>query len=161
MPASKESTAGVRQKYGKVTSEVGVGEGSCRGRIAPRDLLVTWGCSARICCTWTSLRSPDARKSSPCSACSVAGSRDDGRSRGARRIAGLPTAPQRRWVLKIDIGNDRIPALAVFGSVLAFWTEFIYRRQIDRTTKRHADHRQPSGPKKSPAGAGLTSLITA
>jgi hypothetical protein len=46
-------------------------------------------------------------------------------------IAAVP-APQRQWVLKIDVGNDRIPALEVFDSVLAFWTSFIYGRQIDR-----------------------------
>jgi hypothetical protein len=40
--------------------------------------------------------------------------------------------PQHRWVLKMDIGSDRIPALVVFESVLTFWTEFSYGRQIDR-----------------------------
>jgi hypothetical protein len=47
-------------------------------------------------------------------------------------LVGIPAAPQRRWVLKIEIGNDRIPALEVFDRVLALWTEFIYERQIDR-----------------------------
>ena len=46
-------------------------------------------------------------------------------------IAGVP-APQRRWVLKMDVGKDRIPASDVFDSVLAFWTNFVYGRQIDR-----------------------------
>ena len=47
-------------------------------------------------------------------------------------LAGMAAAPQRRWVLKMDINNERIPALEVFDSVLVFWTEFIYTRQIDR-----------------------------
>lgn len=51
----------------------------------------------------------------------------------AFRLAGMPASPpQRRWVLKLDVGNARIPALDVFDTVLTFWTEFIHGRQIGR-----------------------------
>jgi hypothetical protein len=46
-------------------------------------------------------------------------------------VAGV-SAPQRRWVLKLDVGGDRVPATEVFDAALGFWTEFIYQRQIDR-----------------------------
>ena len=49
-------------------------------------------------------------------------------------VAGVP-APQRRWVLKMDVGKERVPASEVFDSVLTFWTNFVYGRQIDRDGK--------------------------
>src|SRR5690348_4441005 len=38
-------------------------------------------------------------------------------------IAGV-SALQRRWVLKMYVGKDRIPASDVFDRALAFWTDF-------------------------------------
>jgi hypothetical protein len=46
-------------------------------------------------------------------------------------VAGVST-PQRRWVLKLDVDGDRVPATEVFEAALGYWTEFIYPRQIDR-----------------------------
>ncbi len=45
--------------------------------------------------------------------------------------AGAP-ASQRTWILKMDVGDDRVLASDVFDRVMSFWTSFVYGRQIDR-----------------------------